>query len=414
MNAISSTAAVRLLRLFKAGLLCSLVYAGSQLSFWAVGEVKGAELKHIRLASGTGGTDAVVVGDMPLIHTTQFLPFDDQGRVSGGSEFGGQLRFVWERMLEDVRRGGGDRATLVRLNLVVRDPALIDRARKELSSLMGGAAMPAVSVVVGGLGHPGLLVGIDAVAGSKVQYSNVHRLRTNRAKESSVAILPPGKAVYVSGQAEPGTVLDATLKTMIGLERTLKLLGLDRQSIVQVKAFVTPISQADAVRDTIRGFFGAELSPPIVLVEWISQLPVEIEIIASGRDARGVEWPEPLSFYAPPGITPSPVYSKVALFGGGSRIFTSSLSGESGQDATRQTEAMFEKLELVLKQAGGNTRQLIKATYYVSDALASSRLNELRPRYYDSKRPPAASKAMVPAAGETGVLTSMDMIGLVP
>jgi hypothetical protein len=40
-------------------------------------------------------------------------------------------------------------------------------------------------------------------------------------------------------------------------------------------------------------------------------------------------------------------------------------------------------------------------------------LNEIRPKYYDPKRPPAASKAMVKDVGSIKAGVSMDMIGVV-
>jgi hypothetical protein len=43
---------------------------------------------------------------------------------------------------------------------------------------------------------------------------------------------------------------------------------------------------------------------------------------------------------------------------------------------------------------------------------ASRKLNELRPKYYDPKRPPAASKAMVTGVGADGKSVTLDMIAV--
>jgi enamine deaminase RidA (YjgF/YER057c/UK114 family) len=54
----------------------------------------------------------------------------------------------------------------------------------------------------------------------------------------------------------------------------------------------------------------------------------------------------------------------------------------------------------------------VKATYYVSDADASAALNRLRPRYYDPKRPPAASKAQVAGVGVPDRTVVVDLIAV--
>jgi enamine deaminase RidA (YjgF/YER057c/UK114 family) len=73
---------------------------------------------------------------------------------------------------------------------------------------------------------------------------------------------------------------------------------------------------------------------------------------------------------------------------------------------------VFAKLERILQQSGSDLRHLVKATYYVSADAASTKLNELRPNYYDPARPPAASKAVVESVGHAGLGLSMDMIAV--
>ena len=44
--------------------------------------------------------------------------------------------------------------------------------------------------------------------------------------------------------------------------------------------------------------------------------------------------------------------------------------------------------------------------------MRASKLNELRPKFYDPKRPPAASKAFVPGVGLAGPSLMIDMIAV--
>ena len=73
----------------------------------------------------------------------------------------------------------------------------------------------------------------------------------------------------------------------------------------------------------------------------------------------------------------------------------------------------LEQLRSILKHKDKDLKHLAKATYYVSDADASGKLNELRPKFYDPQRPPAASKAMVNGVGMKDRSISIDMIGVV-
>jgi hypothetical protein len=62
--------------------------------------------------------------------------------------------------------------------------------------------------------------------------------------------------------------------------------------------------------------------------------------------------------------------------------------------------------------SGSDLKHLVKATYYVSGDAVSLGLNQLRPRYYDPLRPPAASKAIVPGVGYSSRTLTMDMIAV--
>jgi hypothetical protein len=55
---------------------------------------------------------------------------------------------------------------------------------------------------------------------------------------------------------------------------------------------------------------------------------------------------------------------------------------------------------------------LAKATYYVSNSEASGKLNELRPKFYNPQRPPAASKALVKSVGRNEMSVTLDMIAV--
>jgi enamine deaminase RidA (YjgF/YER057c/UK114 family) len=204
----------------------------------------------------------------------------------------------------------------------------------------------------------------------------------------------------------------ATRKTLDSLRSTLKFLGRTDQDIVQLKAFVTPMSAAEDVRQIVAEFFGGNVAPPLVLVEWESTAPIEIELVASGgptaKDDR--ERASNVEFLTPPGMTASPVFSRVARIHRGPTIYISGLYGRKASPGAEQVKEIFATLADALRATGSDLRHLAKATYYVADDDASRALNELRPKYFDPLRPPAASKAMVRRVGRAGKTITLDMI----
>ena len=127
-------------------------------------------------------------------------------------------------------------------------------------------------------------VGTPAVAGRPRQ-SRCRRRRRGYAEGRSVervtsptstplAVLPAGPVYYVSGQAERGLDLArATRHTLESLRSTLKHLGRDDTHVVQIKAFVNPMSEVAEVRKEIEAFYGKDKVPPVVLVEWTYEGP---------------------------------------------------------------------------------------------------------------------------------------------
>jgi len=160
-----------------------------------------------------------------------------------------------------------------------------------------------------------------------------------------------------------------------------------------------------------------------VFVEWQSSLPIEIELIVPDlptakqiydAEVAGQKLPprEPLEFITPPGMTASPVFCRVVRVNDPRTIFISGLFAKEGADGAGQVNDVFAQLQEILKASGSDLRHLAKATYYVSDNDASVKLNELRPKFYDPARPPAASKAQVLGVGLAERSLTIDMIAI--
>lgn len=366
---------------------------------------------------------AVVVGETALAHTAQLLPVDPDGQIAHGADVRQQIDRVLaslETVLAEVETGFEH---LVKINVYVARTEVVSEVKRRFASRFRGREKPAVTFVVTRLPHPDALVAMDAVVAVPTwQHSEAvpRRRSTSLAGNSGmghVSVLPRGSAVYVAGQSARGDLAQATRKTMESLHGTLEYLGLKASHVVELKAFLRPMSDAAIAEKEIARLYRAQdqLVPPITYVEWVSRNPIEIELVAfAPRAAPSSRAHHTVSFITPPGMTASPVFSRVARVHGGRTVYVSGLYARSRTDAEGQIREIFGLLGQLLEKAGTDFDHLAKATYYVSADDVSRKLNEIRPEFYDPRRPPAASKAMVKGVGMPGRSITLDMIAVTP
>jgi len=361
---------------------------------------------------------AVIVKDRALLHTAQLLPFDERGAIASPNDLARQIDQVVDNLRRVLSVGESQLEDVVKLNIYVSREDIAAQAREKFARHFATMNQPAVSWVVGRLTRKEAMVAIDAVAitsaETEVGETGLFRVEGLEAVNGAVgAILPKGGRLFVSGQAKNGTLQVATRETLENLGATLGSMGLDRMNVVQIKAFMQPISDSGIVQGEVSKFFGLELPPPIVFVEWrsSSNTPVEIELIVAepGPPKKGSE---PVEYLTPPGMTASKVFSRVTHVSRGRMIYLSSLIGDGGADAHGQLDDVFAKLGNILQESGSDFEHLVKATYYVTDEDASAKLNDIRSKFFNPKRPPAASKAMVAGVGGAGRSVAIDMIAV--
>lgn len=392
-----------------------LTQPGAQAQGKEKGKTSG--VRYVESSDASGTSMAVVVGKMPLAHTAQVMPLDVQGRVIGASSGALQVEKTLDNLSAALAEAQSGSDRLVKVNVYVTKPSMVREVEKVFARRFSGRAKPAVSYVETKLPNPDALVAMDGVATTTLDIGTMSVARRASAQlpgsqsASHVAVLPVGVKIYVSGQAEKGDMKEATRKTMESLLQTLQHLSVNRSQIVQLKAFLQPISAVPEVEREIAKLFADQPVPPLVFVEWISTTPIEIELIASGGD-QGSQANEPIDYLTPPGMKASPVYSKVTRINFGNTIYLSGLYGNTSQAAEPQVKEIFASLGFLLEQAGSDLRHLVKATYYVSDDESSRKLNDMRPSYYDPKRPPAASKAMVAGVASEGKTVTLDMLAV--
>jgi enamine deaminase RidA (YjgF/YER057c/UK114 family) len=251
-------------------------------------------------------------------------------------------------------------------------------------------------------------VGCDAVALGSGEPAAV-------TVKAGVAVMPRGGKIFVSGQAKRAADLRASVAlTMDALHASVAQLGRAKSDIVHVKGFITPFADHAIARAEIARSFPAGPVPPIVLIEWQSDLATEIELVvadpaAAAESARG----EGLTFAPLAGLSPSPLFSRVAIVSAGAPlIFLGGIDGGPSGSAREQWQHVFAQLAGALLDSGSSFRHLAKATYFLADPDARKSLGEIRGVYYDPTRPPAASALDVKSIGRPGRRVALDLIAV--
>jgi len=368
--------------------------------------------ERIEVDTNRGLASAVVVDDTVLLHTTQILPSASSAELEKISAVD-QFKDVMNQLRQIL--AAGQAPDLVKLNLYVASEDNCDAILKALPTHFLEGGQPAVSLVVTRLPIAHAIIAADAVA------CDLRAPGKITSVSSQSAALLRGSRIYISGQAEQSESLaEATKGTLESLHRTLEFLGRTDDDIVQLKVFVQPMSDHLTVRAEVEKFFSGKMIPPLVLVEWKSSktTPIEIELIAAGGESN--PGAPSMEFLTPPGMTASPVYCRVCRINDSKTIYVSGLYSSHDRAAhpdptasgDLEVQHVFASLDRILKLAGSDFQHLAKATYYVSTDAASVSLNKLRPGFYDPRRPPAASKAVVDSVGVNGLGLTLDMIAV--
>jgi len=362
-------------------------------------QVMAADLTRFPIG-GSGIPSAVRVGRAGLAHTGMLVAAPLGGEASGILEIAAQIRAI-------ARHYGSTLEDVAKLNLYVEDPSpvWIRRIETEVGQAWPRAACPALTLIPSPIPGGGS-VAADAVIAVPVNDDAVTRFG------GKASVMPPGRDIlYVSGRVGSGALAEATTETMTQLFDVLAHLGSTPADVVQVKAFIQPMSRWETVQHEIDRAFGDSGSPPIVYVAWTSpSRSIEIELIAAAPDRRGME--AAISYVTPPGDQASPVYSRVARVHAGEVIYIGGIRAGVGDTPEGEVRSVLDELRRIAEAAGSNLSHLAKATYYVSGREASQMLNRLRPEYYPPTRPPAASKISVAAVGIADRSLLVDMVAV--
>lgn len=383
--------------------------------FLVMTSLAAAEVSYYKPSTKTGASLCVIVKDDVLAHTSQILPLNIKGgRITSGSA-GDQSVLVLKNLNYILKKVDSSLNQLVKLNIYVAREDLVPEVQQRLAQELEATAQPACTYVVTKLADPKALVAMDAVAvAGDSQKLTQAKIFNDDVSGFRVALLPAGRTAYISGQAvKANTLAESTKKTMEELFQTIKYLGGSPENIIQIKAFLTPMSEATEASQVIDGFFPYDRKHPVSLVEWYSSLPIEIEMIVALPGETPASRPEEtVTYQTPTGMKASPVYSRVAIAEVSDRIYVSGITSKEPGDNSTRIHSVFNQLKEIVGEAHSDMQHLAKATYYVSENEISGDFGKIRQEYYNPKRPPAASKATVKGVGVPNRILVIDMIAV--
>lgn len=351
--------------------------------------------------SARDGTAAFVrVADAPLAFTGQVFSAAPAADVRVEAEQ------ALDALGAVLGAAGSDARSIVRLAAYASDDAAMRAAEAVVATRFAGEPV-ALTRVRTSLTRPGARVAFEAVAASRRSAEAVV------VSEAGSATLPAGGKIFISGQAEKGADLAAASRlTMAGLHRSLRHLGLAPSDVVQVKAFIRPFSDHAAAVRAMAESFGDRPAPPIVVMEWVSDLFAEIELVAAAKSLRAPAG-ETVTHAWLPWLVKSPRYCNVAFVPPGTPlIFVGAVDAADTTDPRAQMKAIFERIGSVLFEAGSSYRNLAKATYYLHAPQARALLGDIRGVYFDPTRPPAASALQVVAPARPSQAAAVDLVAV--
>lgn len=383
-----------------------------------------AQIERIGVEEAQGLSKAVVVRAPRLAFTSQIYPVDDAGNIVGKGSAEAQTIAVLSKLSHALQIcNNAHLDDVVRLCVYLADPAAATGVRDEIVNGFSKNKRPAVSYVVTPLKLDGALVAVDAVVVDRSPGISDASNRENVTERigafpkvaADVMTVPARCLILVSGQAEKGELRESVRKTCDALVKTVAFANSGTNAIAHVKVFMNSLDDCDAVFEEMKKshLTGTSELPAISFVQWTNNGPPEIEVVASAMlEPKNAPKHPSLEFLTPPWMTESPVYAKVTVTRSERLIFTSGLYGKPNANSEEQVTSLFTELAKVAKDAGSDMRHLAKATYYITNDDVGSKLNSLRPKYYDPKRPPAASKASVTGVGAAGCHITLDMIAV--
>ena len=270
-------------------------------------------------------------------------------------------------------------ATVVKLRALVAGTGDLRRVQAIVSELFSEKKLPlpVLSVVqVGALPLDASQVVLEAISVVKTKPVNPWGLAFISGK-GVVAPLNPERANF--------PVLPLAERSVADLKTALTGIGLASADVLRVTCFQSSLDDVAAVQAAVSREFPAAVIAYAQTERSPSSHVVECEAVARLKTAVGAKW----KVVNPPGLTPSPNFSQVALADPGLVLLTGGQLAFRTQDA--DVRLCFDRMKKQLEEGGTSMKNVFWSSIYPLSRTVTERVRNIRFEYYDKQNPPAST-----------------------
>lgn len=294
-------------------------------------------------------------------------PLINKGLLSAQVRDG--IKAIWR-----LNRG----ATVVKLRALVAGTGDMRRVQAIVSEMFSEKKqpLPVLSVVqVGSLPMEGAQVLLEATSLVKKPVNP-----SGLAFISGMGAVEPHNPEHVHAHVYP-----LAERSVADLETALNGIGARNTDVLRVTCFQSSLEDVTQVQALVaKEFPAAVISYAQTQREPATQV-VECEAVARLATAPPSNW----KVVNPPGLTPSPNFSRVALAGPGQVVLTGSQLAFRSQDS--DVRLCFDRMKKQLEESGTNMKNVFWSSIYPLSRTVTEKVRSIRFEYYDRANPPAST-----------------------
>ncbi len=227
----------------------------------------------------------------------------------------------------------------------------------------------------------------------------------------------PHGLAFISGQGASGPInaeqpstpiTGLTAKSLAGLRHALSGVGSTAADVTRVTCYTSSLDDYSDVHRMV----ATEFPHAALVIAQAERAPlaalVECEAVARLRKAPS----SGLQMVNPPGLTPSPNFSQVAVVGPRQVAFTGTQLAFRFQDS--DVRLAFDRLKSSLEQAGVSMRDVVMSNIYPLTGSIQQKVRAIRFEFYNKERPPASTMILFQGLPSLDASFGVDVVAVVP
>ena len=372
------------------------------------------------LRTSPGLTRVARIGDTVYISG---LTAREGDSVVGVGDIDAQLDHVYGSIETALKEVGGGLDNLVKITAYTTRPEYYRGVVNARSRFLGAKPAASSTVIIPALGHPNILVEIEAVAvvgetGNLKESINPPEMTT---PEHHAMLVKVGDVVYICGLCgwdpagnivgigDPAAQAEQLYKNM---DICLNSVGASRQDVVKTTTFYTHPLYYDALRRGREAYY--QPNPPTsasVVVSYLANPNAVLEIEAIAVIGGRKRHLNPDKMHVPTGFT-NVVQAGDMVYIAGQVGLDSNGALTSKGDPDGQLRQLYANLDAALEAAGGTRSSMVKTTTYCTRPEYLPSVRRAREEFYGDN-PPTSSAVPVQGLVNPDMLVEIEGIAYV-